>query len=85
MYNDYQNTNLKYHPFTVPPHDLYVDADFEDDEDFIIQVPERMCDVHGKDGAGCIWESEKVCYHGSGKINFKDYNENKVVTKKRIR
>ena len=84
-YNDYQNTNLKYHPFTVPPHDLYVDADFEDDEDFIIQVPERMCDVHGKDGAGCIWESEKVCYHGSGKINFKDYNENKVVTKKRIR
>ena len=79
VYKDYQNSNLKYHPFTVPPHDLYVEAGFEDEEDFIIQVPERMCDVHGKNGAGCIWEPEKVCYHGSGKVEFKKYNDKKSV------
>lgn len=84
VYKDYKGSNLKYHPFTVPTHELYVDAGFEDDEDFIIQVPERMCDVHGKDGAGCIWEHEKVCYHGSGKVNFKDYNNKKCVVEKSI-
>ena len=82
VYKDYQGSNLKYHPFTVPPHDMYVDAGFEEDEDFIIQVPERMCDVHGKNGAGCIWEPEKVCYHGREKTNFKDYNDKKFVIKK---
>ena len=82
VYKDYQGSNLKYHPFTVPPHDLYEDAGFEDEEDFIIQVPERMCDVHGKNGAGCIWEPEKVCYHGSSKVNFKNYNEKKYVVEK---
>lgn len=82
VYKDYQGSNLKYHPFTVPPHDLYAEAGFEDEEDFIIQVPERMCDVHGKSGAGCEWEPTKICYHGSGKVNFKDYNEKKYVVKK---
>ena len=82
VYKDYQGSNLKYHPFTVPPHDLYTEAGFEDEEDFIIQVPERMCDVHGKSGAGCEWEPTKICYHGSGKVNFKDYNDKKYVVKK---
>ena len=82
VYKDYQGSNLKYHPFTVPPHDLYTEAGFEDEEDFIIQVPERMCDVHGKSGAGCEWDPTKICYHGSGKVSFKDYNNKKFVVKK---
>lgn len=83
VYKDYQGSNLKYHPFTVPSHNLYSEAGYEDEEDFIIQVPERLCDVHGKEGAGCIWEPEKVCYHGEReKINFKEYNEKKFVKEK---
>ena len=77
VYNDYKGSNLKYHPFTVPPHELYIDAGFESDEDFIKQFPERMCEVCGKRGAGCIWEENKVCYHGSGNISFSNYNDKK--------
>ena len=84
VYKDYQGSNLKYHPFTVPPHDLYTEAGFEDEEDFIIQVPERMCDVHGKSGAGCEWEPTKICYHGSGKVPFKDYNDKKYQIIKKV-
>ncbi len=84
VYKDYQGSNLKYHPFTVPPHDLYADAGFEEDEDFIIQVPERMCDVHGKDGAGCIWEPTKVCYHGASNIKFSAYNDKAYKVIKRV-
>lgn len=83
VYKDYQGSYLKYHPFTVMPHDLYSDVGFEDDENFIIQVPERMCDVHGKDGAGCEWEPTKICYHGSGKASFKDYNDKKYIVEKK--
>lgn len=69
VYKDYSNTNLKYDPFTVRKHDEYVDLGYEPDEDFRIVLPEGQCEVCGKSGAGCIWQENKVCYHGSGSIS----------------
>lgn len=75
VYKDYKNSNLKYTPFTVKYHDLYEMSGYDEEEDFKLQVPERMCEVHGQKGAGCVWEPEKVCYHSSERINFSEYND----------
>ena len=85
VYKDYNIGRikyLKYDPFTVRRHSNY--EDYDPSEDFRIAYPEGQCVVCGKTGAGCIRDENKVCYHGSGRVNFADYNDKKIVKKKTV-
>ena len=73
VYNDYKNTNLKYSPFTVMPHELYAESGYEED-DFRLVYPSGQCEVCGEKGAGCEKDESKICYHGSGNIVFDEYD-----------
>lgn len=77
VYKDYKNTNLKYNPFTVMPHDLYEDSGYEED-DFRIVYPSGQCEVCGDSGAGCEKDESKVCFHGSGNIVLDEYDNASV-------
>lgn len=78
VYTDYGSTRyLKYDPFTVRKHSEY--EGYEPDEDFRLVYPEGECVVHGKTGAGCIWDESKVCYHGGGNETFESCNKTFVV------
>ena len=85
VYKDYRGTRyLKYELYTVPYHEEYADLGYDEREHFRIVLPKHMCTVHNQRGAGCIWDEEKVCYHGSGCVNFADYNDKKSVKKKTV-
>ena len=77
VFNDYKNTNLKYNPFLVSPHDLYEEKGYSD-EDFEKVYPTGTCEVCGVKGSGCEKDEAKICYHGSGNILLDDY-DNKVI------
>ena len=84
-YNDYKNTQyLKYELFTVPYHEKYRDLGYTDRDDFKIIAPSGKCSVcnsnlaSGRGGAGCIWESSRVCYHGSGQVSIGSCNKSEV-------
>ena len=80
VYKDYRGTRyLKYELYTVPYHEEYADLGYDEREHFRIVLPKHMCTVHNQRGAGCIWDEEKVCYHGSGMQNFSDCNL-KIIT-----
>lgn len=71
VYKEYRNTRyLKYELFTVPYHEEYADLGYDERENFRIVVPTHMCKVHGQNGAGCIWDESKTCYHGSSMQTF---------------
>ena len=77
VYNDYKNTRyLKYDPLKVKKHNTY--PGYDPNEDFKMVLPEGECVVHGKREAGCIWNSSRVCYHGSGSVGISSCNKSEV-------
>ena len=77
VYNDYKNTRyLKYDPLKVKKHNTY--PGYDPNEDFRMVLPEGECVVHGKREAGCIWNSSRVCYHGSGSVGISSCNKSEV-------
>lgn len=77
VYNDYKNTRyLKYDPLKVRKHNTY--PGYDPDEDFRMVLPEGECAVHGKSEAGCVWNSSRVCYHGSGQVGIASCNKSEV-------
>lgn len=75
VYNEYKNTKyLKYDLFNVQFHNNYAGFGYEEKEDFRIVLPTHMCTVHGTAGAGCIWDENKICFHGNGAINLNNCN-----------
>ena len=73
VYTDYKTTRyLKFDPFTVRRHSDY--NEYDPDNDFRIVYPKGECVVHGKSGGGCVWDENKVCYHGSGMTTIENCN-----------
>ena len=71
VYNEYKNTKyLKYELLQVPYHEEYIDYGYDEKENFRVVVPKHSCIVHGGKGAGCIWDENKICYHGTSLQNF---------------